>query len=157
MLDLGVAAAIARTVSVSTLTFQISAVLFFISSVMMLKTLRAIDWRKNLGFWSYAIAHGAQYLIFMFVISANQKRSIVGALLFLLALTAAMSELPALSRTILVLRDVEGRSIAEIAEALGLGVPAVKTRVHRARLFLRKRLGHYMTTIDTTTAMAYAS
>jgi hypothetical protein len=29
-------------------------------------------------------------LIFMFVISANQKRSIVGALLFLLALTAAM-------------------------------------------------------------------
>jgi hypothetical protein len=125
MLDLGVAAAIVRTVSVSTLTFQKSAVLFFISSVMMLKTLHAIDWRKNLpvvvftilgwafflpalfsaepvagspignmpplvGFWSYAIAHGAQYLIFMFVISANQKRSIVGALLFLLALTAAM-------------------------------------------------------------------
>jgi hypothetical protein len=49
MLDLGVAAAIVRTVSVSALTFQISAVLFFISSVMMLKTLRAIDWRKNLG------------------------------------------------------------------------------------------------------------
>jgi len=33
----------------------------------------------------------------------------------------------------------------------------VKTRVHRARLFLRKRMGHDMTTIDTTTATAYAS
>src|SRR5882724_1842821 len=73
------------------------------------------------------------------------------------ALTAAIDELPAAYRTALVLRDVEGRSNLEIAEALGLSVPLVKTRVHRARLFLRKRLGHYMTTIDTTTAMAYAS
>ncbi|SRR5213593_580822 len=74
-----------------------------------------------------------------------------------LALTAAMSELPALSRTILVLRDVEGRSIAEIAEALGLGVPAVKTRVHRARLFLRKQLGDVMPTLNGTAAMLAAS
>ena len=62
-----------------------------------------------------------------------------------LALTAALDELPALSRTILVLRDVEGRSNSEIAEALGLGVSAVKTRVHRARLFVRKLLGDVMT------------
>ena len=68
-----------------------------------------------------------------------------------------MNELPALSRTILVLRDVEGRSNAEIAEALGLGVPAVKTRVHRARLFLRKQLGDVMTTLNGTAAMLAAS
>jgi RNA polymerase sigma-70 factor (ECF subfamily) len=74
-----------------------------------------------------------------------------------LALTAAMDELPALSRTILVLRDVEGRSNAEIAEALGLGVPAVKTRVHRARLFLRKQLGDVMTTLNGTAPMLAAS
>ena len=74
-----------------------------------------------------------------------------------LALTAAMNELPALSRTILVLRDVEGRSNIEIAEALGLGVPAVKTRVHRARLFLRKQLGDVMTTLNGTAAMLAAS
>ena len=35
----------------------------------------------------------------------------------------------------LVLRDVEGLSNVEIAEVLGLSVPVVKTRVHRARLF----------------------
>src|SRR5437016_748309 len=73
------------------------------------------------------------------------------------AVTAAIDELPAAYRIAFVLRDVEGRSNLEIAEALGLSVPLVKTRVHRARLFLRKRLGHDMTTIDTTTATAYAS
>ena len=69
-----------------------------------------------------------------------------------MALTAAIDELPAASRTALVLRDVEGRSNEEIAEALGLSVPVVRTRVHRARLFLRKRLGDCMTTIEPTAA-----
>ena len=73
------------------------------------------------------------------------------------ALTAAIDELPATYRSVLVLRDVEGRSNPEIAHALGLTVPVVKTRVHRARLFLRKRLGDYMTTLDAATATAYAS
>src|SRR2546422_6782402 len=69
-----------------------------------------------------------------------------------LALTAAIDELPAGSRTMLVLRDVEGLSNGEIAEVLGLSVPRGKTRVHRARLFLRKQLGDVMTTLDATTA-----
>src|SRR3989441_5353741 len=57
-----------------------------------------------------------------------------------MALTAAIHELPPHYRTMLVLRDVEGLSNVEIAESLGLSVPNVKSRVHRARLFLRKRL-----------------
>jgi len=61
-------------------------------------------------------------------------------------LSAAIDELPASYRTVLVLRDIEGRSNAEIAEALGLNTCAVKTRVHRARLFLRKRLERSTTT-----------
>jgi len=73
------------------------------------------------------------------------------------ALTSAIDELPAIYRTVLVLRDVEGRSTRQIAETLGLSVPTVKTRVHRARLFLRKRLGHFMTTMDATAAIGYAS
>jgi len=57
-----------------------------------------------------------------------------------IALTSALDELPADYRSVVVLRDIEGLSNVEIAEALGLSVPNVKTRVHRARLFLRKRL-----------------
>ena len=73
------------------------------------------------------------------------------------ALTSAINELPAVYRTVLVLRDVEGRSTLEIADALRLSVPNVKSRVHRARLFVRKRLGGSMTTMDTATTTAYAS
>jgi RNA polymerase sigma-70 factor (ECF subfamily) len=42
-----------------------------------------------------------------------------------------------------VLRDVEGLSTEETAEALGLSVPAVKSRLLRARLQLRERLSKY--------------
>ena len=73
------------------------------------------------------------------------------------ALTAAIDELPAAYRTVLVLRDVEGRSTVEIAETLGLNIAVVKTRAHRARLFLRKRLGEHMTTIDATALRAGVS
>jgi RNA polymerase sigma-70 factor (ECF subfamily) len=48
--------------------------------------------------------------------------------------------LPAHYRAPLVMRDVEGWSCAEIADALHLTVGSVKARVHRARLFIRKRL-----------------
>jgi RNA polymerase sigma-70 factor (ECF subfamily) len=42
------------------------------------------------------------------------------------------------------LRDVEGLSNSEIAETLHVTVGTIKSRVHRARLFLRKRLAGYM-------------
>jgi len=69
-----------------------------------------------------------------------------------MALTSAIDELPPVARTVLVLLDVEGLSNLEIAEAVGLSVPIVKSRVHRARLFLRKQLGDAMTMLDATTA-----
>jgi len=42
-----------------------------------------------------------------------------------------------------VLRDVQGMSTAETAEILGIKEGAVKTRLHRARIFLREALGPY--------------
>jgi len=67
-------------------------------------------------------------------------------------LSAAIDELPAAYRAVLVLRDIEGRSNAEIAETLGLGIAVVKTRAHRARLFLRKRLDQCMATSEAAVA-----
>src|SRR5262245_24416555 len=60
------------------------------------------------------------------------------------ALTKAVSELPRDYRTAFVLHDVEGLSNPEIAEALHISLPAVKSRVHRSRLFLRQKLADYM-------------
>ena len=65
------------------------------------------------------------------------------------ALTEAIHELPAAYRIVLLLRDVEGRSNAEVAEAVGVSIPVAKTRVHRARLHLRKRLGECMATMES--------
>jgi len=46
-------------------------------------------------------------------------------------------------RTVFVLRDVEGLSTEETAEALNLSIPAVKSRLLRARLQLRERLNKF--------------
>jgi len=54
--------------------------------------------------------------------------------------------LPASFRTVFVLRDVEGLSTEETAEALNLSIPAVKSRLLRARLQLRERLNKYFKT-----------
>jgi RNA polymerase sigma-70 factor (ECF subfamily) len=61
-------------------------------------------------------------------------------------LTEAIDTLPPDYRTALVLHDVEGVSNPDIAEALGISLPAVKSRVHRSRLFVRKRLSEYLKT-----------
>jgi RNA polymerase sigma-70 factor (ECF subfamily) len=60
------------------------------------------------------------------------------------AMEAAIAALPPELRAVFLLRDVEEMSNQEVAEAIDLTVPAVKSRLHRARLFLRERLNqHY--------------
>jgi RNA polymerase sigma-70 factor (ECF subfamily) len=59
-------------------------------------------------------------------------------------LTTAINDLPAEYRTAFLMHDVEGLSNPEIAETLHLSLPAVKSRVHRSRLFLRERLSRYL-------------
>ena len=55
----------------------------------------------------------------------------------------AIGRLPEEYRAVLLLRDREGHSATEVAETLDLSVAAVKSRLHRARLFLRKELQSY--------------
>lgn len=55
----------------------------------------------------------------------------------------AISRLPDKYRLVLLLRDVEGRNNEEVADALGLTVPTVKSRLHRARLLVREVLQTY--------------
>jgi len=52
----------------------------------------------------------------------------------------AIADLPDQYRAIVVLRDVQGLSNEEVAEAVGESVPCVKSRLHRARMALREQL-----------------
>lgn len=60
-------------------------------------------------------------------------------------LARALAALPDRYRAVVVLRDVEGLSNEEAAEALGESVPSVKSCLHRARMALREQLtrGYY--------------
>jgi len=54
-----------------------------------------------------------------------------------------INELPPDNRIVFLLRDIHGVPTEETAGILGLSVPAVKSRLHRARLYLRERLTGY--------------
>jgi len=58
-------------------------------------------------------------------------------------LSSTIAELDPSFRIVLQLRDIEELSTEETAEALGLSVPAVKSRLLRARLKLRQKLDRY--------------
>ena len=59
------------------------------------------------------------------------------------ALDRAVEHLPETLRIVFVLRDIEGLSIQETSQVLGLSDTAVKTRLLRARLRLREELSSY--------------
>lgn len=56
------------------------------------------------------------------------------------ALDQAISKLPKKYRMVLILRDMEGLSAKEVGSIVGLNERAVKSRLHRARLFVRREL-----------------
>lgn len=56
----------------------------------------------------------------------------------------AIQSLPYEYRVPLVLKDIEGYPIKQIASLLGLKEATAKTRIHRARLFARKSLANYL-------------
>jgi RNA polymerase sigma-70 factor, ECF subfamily len=58
-------------------------------------------------------------------------------------LQAAINKLPDQYRAVFVLRDVDGLSNQETGEILTLSIPAVKSRLHRSRIMLRKKLHRY--------------
>ncbi len=60
------------------------------------------------------------------------------------AIESAVASLPVGQRSVVVMRDVEGLSAADVAEVLGIGERAVKSRLHRARLTLRSLLAPFV-------------
>ena len=60
------------------------------------------------------------------------------------ALTHAIRQLPETYRSVVLLRDVEGLATEEAAEVLEISPDAVKTRLHRGRLALRREMDQYL-------------
>jgi len=58
-------------------------------------------------------------------------------------LSEAIGLLPEEYRTVFLLRGLNGLSNEEVAKVLKISLPAVKSRLHRARLFLRDKLSQY--------------
>lgn len=72
-------------------------------------------------------------------------------------LEKAIAKLPEEYRVIFVLRDVDGLSNQEVGEILSLSVPAVKSRLHRSRLMLRKRLQKFHDDYSNEETISYGS
>jgi len=60
----------------------------------------------------------------------------------------AIQALPPEQRAAFVLHDIQDLSSAETAQAMGITVSAVNSRLHRARVFLRDRIGRHLNVTD---------
>ena len=56
----------------------------------------------------------------------------------------AIADLPEKYRVVIILKDIEQLSQDEISDILGISVGAVKSRLHRARLFVRDKISDYL-------------
>ena len=65
-------------------------------------------------------------------------------------LRQAVEALPDIYRQVFLLRDVEELNSNETAQALNISIPAVKVRLHRARMMLQKRLAPQLKAIGRT-------
>ncbi len=64
------------------------------------------------------------------------------------ALRKAIAELPEIYRSVVLLRDMEEMTTEEAAEILDVSTDTVKTRLHRGRLAIRKKLDEYLRTTE---------
>ncbi len=131
------------------------------------KAIDSFEGRSGLGTWLYRIAYNASMMRLRrsdpYTISVEETLdtdglAVVPSQLFdwcclpekdfesdevRQELDMAVNELPETLKAVFVLRELEGLSTAETANALEISEGAVKVRLHRARLWLRERLSDY--------------
>ncbi len=132
------------------------------------RSIDSFEWRSGLNTWLYRIAHNAALMrlrrrrpptlsveatdedlpealpreLFDWCCLPEQDFESAEARAHL---EEAVRALPEKLRAVFVLRELEELSTEATAEALGLSPENVKTRLHRARLWLRERLAGYFT------------
>lgn len=78
-----------------------------------------------------------QYILF----TSGNPEEVVGSNEMVNSIDQEIGRLPEKYRIVLNLRDIDEFNLQEVADMIGLKVSAVKSRLHRARLILRKKLG----------------
>ncbi len=133
------------------------------------KGISSFEGRSGLGTWLYRITHNtammrlrrpAPHLVSVEETLGGGAPGLVPRQLFdwcclpeedfttdevRLELERAVRELPETLKGVFIMRELEGLSTGETAEALELSESTVKVRLHRARLWLRERLSSYFT------------
>lgn len=131
------------------------------------KSIESFEGRSGLGTWLYRIAYNAAMMRLRrgqpVTVSVDEVESgddglIVPRQLFdwcclpeqdfetgesRAVLEQAIRDLPEKLKAVFVMRELEGLSTEETAAALSVSLEVVKTRLHRARLWLRERLTPY--------------
>lgn len=95
------------------------------------KSLRRREHEMDLPFIAQAREHSAANVCPSQRLLDNEMRELI---------ERAIARLPKMYRDVYVLADLEERSNADIGKMLHLGVPAVKSRLHRARAMMREAL-----------------
>lgn len=131
------------------------------------KAIDSFEGRSGLGTWLYRIAYNAAmmrlrkpspYTVSVEETMAGETMAVVPKQLFdwcclpeedfesdevRLELEQAIRELPESLKAVFIMRELEGFSTVETADALEISEGAAKVRLHRARLWLRERLTPY--------------
>ena len=142
------------------------------------KGIDQFDGRANLRTWLYRIAHNAALmrlrgakadLVSIDDASEPEDGAPVPQVLFdwcclpepemdraevRAELEQALGEMPEKLRAVIVMRELEGMSTQAAAEALEVSAEVVKTRLRRARLWLRERLSAYFVHRPPVVALA---
>ena len=107
-----------------------------------------IDWFQGKAKWRFvgldqyaqvfgdALFRAGVVNTMVFAVVAVVTQMILGFVLALM--TTRIRRARVLYRTVFMLRDIEGLSTSETGQGLGLGDEAVKTRLHRARVMIRR-------------------
>lgn len=101
----------------------------------------------NPGIRNNWIGNRSEHADVNFISSKHELRAV---------LELAISRLPEEYRTIFLLRDVDGLSNQEVGEILNITVPAVKSRLHRSRLMLRKKLQRFYDDYSSSDKIFYS-
>lgn len=112
----------------------------WLSRIVINEALGRLRRQRRAAATAEAVAVEAKIILFPLNASADDPERTMAQREILRLVERATDDLPELYRSVFVARVIEGLSLEETADLLGLTAATVKTRLHRARAMIRKAL-----------------